>query len=459
MAAPPLPVTRATGISWTDHAPGDIRSGAGAGPLAAIFGYGAKDSGGPGVGQLRPQGRANGDGRYASRRRAVVMVALIILAGTWLLSTRTWRPAPAPVEEGPRYQTRVDFAERPKSFATVALDGLDEADEVSGRGAGWEGTAARTAHDASGDRAPRVNGPPGWSGAAQRPEVPPNERRWRAAVAQSWQDLNVGMAEAFYRTAAKEGEGWWAPVAYPRSDGREPGRDYVEEGLGTLTDEQQGFVARQLAGMISHANASKWSEGMKVQERGVVIPGGGRVLPGVLTAAWTLRMSGCELPIEIWGFEREKPSDDVRRLFFEELGATYRSVDEIVPQLEAGGSGQPFVSDKIYRDVSFFTLKVLAVAYTSFAEVLLLDADNLVLRDPTYLFEDEQFKRTGMLMWPDFWDVSYDPQLVDTMQKARALAEYEGGFSLSARERNAGYRSPRLDRGERAAPGRARKSG
>jgi alpha 1,2-mannosyltransferase len=39
----------------------------------------------------------------------------------------------------------------------------------------------------------------------------------------------------------------------------------------------------------------------------------------------------------------------------------------------------------------------------AFSEVLLLDADNLPLQDPTFLFDAQPYASTGLLTWPDFW--------------------------------------------------------
>ena len=40
---------------------------------------------------------------------------------------------------------------------------------------------------------------------------------------------------------------------------------------------------------------------------------------------------------------------------------------------------------------------------TSFEEVLVLDSDNVPLKDPAFLFESETYTATGNLFWPDFW--------------------------------------------------------
>jgi len=50
-----------------------------------------------------------------------------------------------------------------------------------------------------------------------------------------------------------------------------------------------------------------------------------------------------------------------------------------------------------------FVGKVAALLHCSFQEVLLLDADNLPLADPTYLFDDPLYRQRGNLFWPDYW--------------------------------------------------------
>ncbi len=46
------------------------------------------------------------------------------------------------------------------------------------------------------------------------------------------------------------------------------------------------------------------------------------------------------------------------------------------------------------------------------AQVLLLDADSMPLRDPTHLFQAAAFVEHGSLFWPDFWHNAWvKPQL------------------------------------------------
>lgn len=47
-------------------------------------------------------------------------------------------------------------------------------------------------------------------------------------------------------------------------------------------------------------------------------------------------------------------------------------------------------------------LKAYALLRCSFREVLLLDADNVPIVDPEFLFETPEFRSTGAIFWPDY---------------------------------------------------------
>jgi len=47
--------------------------------------------------------------------------------------------------------------------------------------------------------------------------------------------------------------------------------------------------------------------------------------------------------------------------------------------------------------------KLYAILASSFEEVLFMDADNFVLRDPERLFDAPEYKKTGAMFWPDLW--------------------------------------------------------
>jgi len=61
-----------------------------------------------------------------------------------------------------------------------------------------------------------------------------------------------------------------------------------------------------------------------------------------------------------------------------------------------------------YLRVTHFEAKPVALIMSRFKEVLFLDADNYATRDPTYLFEDEMYRKTGAVFWPDYGEFT-DP--------------------------------------------------
>jgi hypothetical protein len=123
--------------------------------------------------------------------------------------------------------------------------------------------------------------------------------------------------------------------------------------------------------------------------RGIVICAGG---VQYFTNAWVcinrLRASGCRLPIELW-YRNSKEFDKVMRTLVSGLGVECINAEEkqlLYPHRIGGGWG----------------VKAYALLYSRFQQVLLLDADNLVVRDPEFLFQGEEFLKTGAIFWPDY---------------------------------------------------------
>lgn len=56
-----------------------------------------------------------------------------------------------------------------------------------------------------------------------------------------------------------------------------------------------------------------------------------------------------------------------------------------------------------------FFMKAIVVLLSSFKEVMMLDADQVPVADPTQLFDDPGFVETGALLWPDFWEATWAP--------------------------------------------------
>lgn len=127
--------------------------------------------------------------------------------------------------------------------------------------------------------------------------------------------------------------------------------------------------------------------------RGIVIPGGGR---RYLACAWVnirmLRQLGVQLPIEIWHLGPEEMpaafADLVQPLGVRCVDA--RALQKRIPARRLNG----------------WELKAYALLHSCFREVLLLDADNVPVRNPEELFETPEYRETGALFWPDYGRLS-----------------------------------------------------
>ncbi|KAF1778270.1 Nucleotide-diphospho-sugar transferase [Phytophthora cactorum] len=119
-------------------------------------------------------------------------------------------------------------------------------------------------------------------------------------------------------------------------------------------------------------------------KRGIVFVVYEKMLQSVYASVRSLRSMGCTLPVELWYKRSEtNPSHPLLRELTGRYGAYVREIRDP-------------------RASKFYT-KTYAVFYSAFDQVLLLDADNFAVRDPTYLFDTPQFQNDGAIFWPDFW--------------------------------------------------------
>ncbi|TDH66350.1 hypothetical protein CCR75_001718 [Bremia lactucae] len=119
-------------------------------------------------------------------------------------------------------------------------------------------------------------------------------------------------------------------------------------------------------------------------ERGIVFVVFKKILLGAYVSVRTLREFGCNLPIEMWyktsETDRQHP---LLQLMVDQLGVYLRVIEDPL--------------------ATHFYTKLYAIFYSAFDNVLLLDADNFAVRDPSYLFDTPEFVETGAIFWPDFW--------------------------------------------------------
>lgn len=123
--------------------------------------------------------------------------------------------------------------------------------------------------------------------------------------------------------------------------------------------------------------------------KGIVIPGGG---VKYFTNAWVcinmLRKLGCTLPIQLWYIGPKELDFNMEKLV---SGYDVECVDARAKK-------------KTYpaRILNGWELKPYSIIHSPFEEVILIDADNVPVANPTHLFDTEQYKETGAVFWPDY---------------------------------------------------------
>jgi ADP-heptose:LPS heptosyltransferase len=122
--------------------------------------------------------------------------------------------------------------------------------------------------------------------------------------------------------------------------------------------------------------------------RGIVICGGGvRYFPGAWVCINLLRHLGCRLPIEMWYLGEGEVDDQIIALL--------KPLD--VECIDACKMRRR----RPTRLLGGWELKPYALLHSRFREVLLLDADNVPVTNPEYLFSTPEFRATGAVFWPD----------------------------------------------------------
>lgn len=124
--------------------------------------------------------------------------------------------------------------------------------------------------------------------------------------------------------------------------------------------------------------------------RGVITLAGG--LKYFINAYVSIRMVrhlGCNLPIE-WFY------------LGDEMQPEWIKLVESIPNVKCVDLGN--LNKDNTKENGGWQNKINAILESSFDEVLFLDADNFVWRNPEYLFEDKEYKKTGAILWKDISD-------------------------------------------------------
>ena len=135
-------------------------------------------------------------------------------------------------------------------------------------------------------------------------------------------------------------------------------------------------------------------------QKGVAIVGGAqsRYRTSFWVAIYCIRRVDRQLPIELWLPDGDETVLSVENLeYLKNNFVQLRNFKEIYSGL------------KEFKLPKSFELKIYALLFSDFKEVLLLDSDNLPISSVEALFNDDDYIKHGSLHWMDFWISTSDP--------------------------------------------------
>lgn len=129
--------------------------------------------------------------------------------------------------------------------------------------------------------------------------------------------------------------------------------------------------------------------------RGIVSTADGNLLPVFALSLYLLRQSGSDLPVELFVAQESERDQYICDIMMPVLNARCIVLSDLLDSspLE-GGLGK-------------YQFKIFSLLFTSFEDVIFLDADSFPLRDPAFLLTSEPYISHGLVGWPDFWQVTF----------------------------------------------------
>lgn len=149
------------------------------------------------------------------------------------------------------------------------------------------------------------------------------------------------------------------------------------------------LAAMQRAHDTYREKAQKLRLPYRTGSQGIVTTAGGAYLPVFIVSLRMLRRTGCTLPVELFLVSEEEREPYLCETLLPSLNARCVVLGD-------------FLGAKTEK-ITKFQLKIFSTVFSSFEDVLFLDADSFLVRNPQDAFTREPFASTGLITWQDFW--------------------------------------------------------
>lgn len=184
---------------------------------------------------------------------------------------------------------------------------------------------------------------------------------------------------------------------------REPFSDILGLGKDTVK-ELAASHAKIRAALDADDSGLEQDVGSLFEGRGIVTVAGGEYFGPAIVGIKMLRLTGSELPVEAFLANWEEYEPALCEKVLPDLNARCVVLTQLLEPPKEDEVGE---AAKEHQDLNFsithYQLKSLALLFSSFQEVLLLDSDSIPLVNPEELFSADPFLSAGFVGWPDFW--------------------------------------------------------
>ncbi|KAJ4373537.1 mannosyltransferase [Didymella sp. IMI 355093] len=164
--------------------------------------------------------------------------------------------------------------------------------------------------------------------------------------------------------------------------------------LVNFTDEQETAMLKSHYQMRTSAQRLAPQLAFSEDNKGIVTTANAKYMPILLVSIRMLRLTGCQLPVEVFIDDWTKYDPNICESVLPSLNAAcvvLSEIYELAPNARAPKSYQ---------------FKLFAILFSSFQHVLFLDTDAFPAHDPTPLFATAPYTTHGLVLWPDLFGLT-----------------------------------------------------
>ncbi|KAH9429737.1 hypothetical protein MCOR02_009474 [Pyricularia oryzae] len=164
-----------------------------------------------------------------------------------------------------------------------------------------------------------------------------------------------------------------------------------------MTASDRAILKSTHAQMVKSAKQLGPTIPYKKNSKGIVMTAGGKYVGNAILSLTMLRRTGSKLPVQLFIDGADNSTRALCEGSLLDIGVECRSMDAM------------FDTTPHMPELKKYQYKVFSLLFSSFDDVLFLDADCYPLYSPDHLFDADPYKSYGLVTWPDLWISTVSP--------------------------------------------------